>query len=405
MDQYKNEIEKCVDWIKQGNYETVCIQLPDNMLHISVEISLEFEKLLGFRVYILGDTSYGSCCVDETAAQHVNADCVIHFGRACLTPTSCLPVYYILPKQNLDIQKCSTIILEQFSSIDEPILVLYDVVYHHLRNYLVESLASIKSIVISNLDLPHSEENKDVVKLFGRQFSDCNYKYIIYLTFDNYMNNVNRFILNKQGSEVYLYKNNFDVLIEESLSKVIKQKYYIHEKIKDCTHIGILICSLSMKGLMDHIKKVKSLCKAHNKKSYIFSVGRPNVAKLANFPEVQIFVNITCSEGVIENKKEFMQLIVGIEDIEVALFQENTDIPDVSLVSNKLRNIQSLSENLTASSALTSRSDMSLSLTTQNRTWIGLNPLDNRPPIALAAEGRKGTPSTGYTTQNSNFHS
>ena len=26
-----------------------------------------------------------SCCVDEVAAQHADADCVIHFGPSCLT--------------------------------------------------------------------------------------------------------------------------------------------------------------------------------------------------------------------------------------------------------------------------------------------------------------------------------
>ena len=26
-----------------------------------------------------------SCCVDEVSAQHVDADCVIHFGPSCLT--------------------------------------------------------------------------------------------------------------------------------------------------------------------------------------------------------------------------------------------------------------------------------------------------------------------------------
>jgi diphthamide biosynthesis protein 2 len=38
-------------------------------------------------VSILGDTSYGECCVDEVAAEHIEADAVIHFGNACLTPT------------------------------------------------------------------------------------------------------------------------------------------------------------------------------------------------------------------------------------------------------------------------------------------------------------------------------
>jgi diphthamide biosynthesis protein 2 len=26
-----------------------------------------------------------SCCVDEVAAQHVDADAVVHYGRACMS--------------------------------------------------------------------------------------------------------------------------------------------------------------------------------------------------------------------------------------------------------------------------------------------------------------------------------
>jgi hypothetical protein len=35
-------------------------------------------------------------------------------------------------------------------------------------------------------------------------------------------------------------------------------------------------------------------------------------------------VNITCAEGVIENQKEYMQPIVNIDDIELALGTEDT---------------------------------------------------------------------------------
>lgn len=83
------------------------------------------------------------------------------------------------------------------------------------------------------------------------------------------------------------------MLIQRTLTSVIKKKHYTKEKIKDSTHIGILICSLSIKDLHERINHVKFLCKKSNKKCYIFSVGRPNVAKLANFPEVMfIFVFI-----------------------------------------------------------------------------------------------------------------
>lgn len=73
---------------------------------------------------------------------------------------------------------------------------------------------------------------------------------------------------------------------------MIKKKQYTKEKIKDSTHIGILICSLSIRDLLECINRVKCLCKKTNKKCYIFSVGRPNIAKLANFPEVIFNTNL-----------------------------------------------------------------------------------------------------------------
>lgn len=79
------------------------------------------------------------------------------------------------------------------------------------------------------------------------------------------------------------------MLTQRTLPLIIKKKHYIKEKIKDSTHVGILICSLSIKDLLERINRIKFVCKRANKKCYIFSVGRPNVAKLANFPEVMYF--------------------------------------------------------------------------------------------------------------------
>lgn len=90
---------------------------------------------------------------------------------------------------------------------------------------------------------------------------------------------------------MFIYQSDSDVLIQRTLTAVIKKKHYIKEKIKDSTYVGILICSLSIKDLHERINRVKHLCKRANKKCYIFSVGRPNVAKLANFPEVMYFLS------------------------------------------------------------------------------------------------------------------
>lgn len=52
--------------------------------------------------YVLGDTSYGSCCVDIIAAQHVSADGIVHFGFACMTPTRSMPVYFVHGVRKVD---------------------------------------------------------------------------------------------------------------------------------------------------------------------------------------------------------------------------------------------------------------------------------------------------------------
>jgi len=37
-------------------------------------------------LYVMADTTYGSCCVDEVGAAHINAECVVHYGHTCLSP-------------------------------------------------------------------------------------------------------------------------------------------------------------------------------------------------------------------------------------------------------------------------------------------------------------------------------
>ena len=37
-------------------------------------------------LFVMADTTYGSCCVDEVGASRIDADCVVHYGHTCLSP-------------------------------------------------------------------------------------------------------------------------------------------------------------------------------------------------------------------------------------------------------------------------------------------------------------------------------
>ena len=46
--------------------------------------------------FILGDTPYGDCCVDEVNGEHLNADLIIHFGHFCASENKRINTIFFL---------------------------------------------------------------------------------------------------------------------------------------------------------------------------------------------------------------------------------------------------------------------------------------------------------------------
>jgi len=99
-------------------------------------------------VFVLGDTTYGSCCPDEVAALHLNANILIHFGHACLSHAEKLPVLYSFGLSHWkDLEYCAAQVLKECrhschekEEEEENILLLYQVKYYHAMQALAEEL-------------------------------------------------------------------------------------------------------------------------------------------------------------------------------------------------------------------------------------------------------------------------
>lgn len=69
--------------------------------------------------------------MDEVAAEHVGADCIVHYGRACLSPSKRLPLMYIFEKRQLDVEMCACSFRELYPDKQSHVVLLYDVNYDH----------------------------------------------------------------------------------------------------------------------------------------------------------------------------------------------------------------------------------------------------------------------------------
>jgi diphthamide biosynthesis protein 2 len=93
-------------------------------------------------VYLLADTTFNSLAVDEVAAEHVRADCVIHYGHASLSPVAKIPAYFVLPYLPVEEDQLLGHITEVAarSPATQPLLVLLDLAYMHTHAWLSEQL-------------------------------------------------------------------------------------------------------------------------------------------------------------------------------------------------------------------------------------------------------------------------
>eukprot|EP00794_Sanderia_malayensis_P016645 gene16645-18335_t len=517
------DIARCVEFIRKNSYEKVALQFPDELLGHSFKVSkLIEEKVPESNSYVLGDTTYGSCCVDEVAAEHVKADCIIHFGRACLSPTRRLPVLYVYGTHPIDIKDCYSKFLEVVPDATEKIILFHDVVYNHAIDELFEMmLENYGNLIFAKLvEKDEGLNGKDVCEKCGGQKVDkliiktapsccgkcgsdaglgCDniaklkitnwcrcgenkekekdeeekekeenaqdeskekstealfYKRLgrsFTLRENTQLDSYIIFYVGKEGTTLTnlmmtFNKNKFytydpdtkSARIEDlNVNKALMKRYYMIQKAKEAQTVGIVAGTLGVADYLDIIERLKRLLNHVGKKYYTFMMGKPNVPKMANFMEVDIFVLVACPENSLIDSQEFYKPIVTPFEMEVACsrarewtgeyttdfrqllpgatsyvdFEEtskdNHDEPEFSLITGNLINMQKNEEepSRSASNEIIERnSETALSTFGTNsaanflhqRTWQGLEKKLGQTEVITAIEGRKGT-SVGYT--------
>jgi diphthamide biosynthesis protein 2 len=152
--------------------------------------------------------------------------------------------------------------------------------------------------------------------------------------------------------------------LSDGLDRLLKRRYYLMEKARGAGVIGLLVGTLGAAGYLDALEALRQLAKAvsrvvlagcfgwvvgnartgsssksssiHNipqtktphpppqltqadKKTYTLLMGKPNPAKLANFPEIEVFVMVAEPQGLILDSKEFLAPIITPHEALLAL--------------------------------------------------------------------------------------
>lgn len=83
---YNFEIPKTIWRIQQAQAKKVALQMPEGLLLFACTIVDILERFTKAEVMVMGDVTYGACCVDDFTARALGVDFLVHYGHSCLVP-------------------------------------------------------------------------------------------------------------------------------------------------------------------------------------------------------------------------------------------------------------------------------------------------------------------------------
>lgn len=359
------DIATTADFIRTHKFTRVALQFPDDLLKDSTRVvSVLRKRLRSLResdttgsgdepdigLFVMADTAYGSCCVDEVGASHINADCVIHYGHTCFSPTTTLPAFFVFGKASIGIADCVESMSQYALTSSKPIMVLYGLEYAHsiqqVRKALLESstfcTTDPKSEVhFADVPSPYMFPSKDTKKLNDLHEETCGcgdnsssdgasgaaysiggltWKLLEGQSMEDYSlfwighdnSAFANVVLTFNACEIVRYDSTKSQMVADlsQQRRILKRRYYLVERAKDANIVGILVGTLGVAGYLHIINQMMGLITAAGKKAYTLVMGKPNPAKLANFPECDVFLYVSCAQTALLDSKDYLAPVI-----------------------------------------------------------------------------------------------
>ncbi|KAK7867280.1 hypothetical protein R5R35_002109 [Gryllus longicercus] len=314
---YNFEIPKTIWRIKQVEAKRVALQMPEGLLMFATTISDIIEHFTGADTVIMGDVTYGACCVDDFTAKALNVDLLVHYGHSCLIPidqTSGIKVLYI------------------FVDIKIDALHFIDTVEHNFdksqRLCLVSTIQFAASLQAAAREL--KEQGYEVIVPQCRPLSPgeilgCtapivqNADVLIYLGDGRF--HLEAMMIANPKLRAYRY---------DPYEKKFTEEMYDHDEMrsvrkhsimeaKNAQEFGLILGTLGRQGSMKVLEHIQDRLTKLNKKSIIILLSEILPEKLEQFPSVGAFIQVACPRLSIDWGRAFRRPLLTPYEAAVVL--------------------------------------------------------------------------------------
>ncbi|XP_020862663.1 2-(3-amino-3-carboxypropyl)histidine synthase subunit 1 isoform X1 [Phascolarctos cinereus] len=315
---YNFEIPKTIWRVRQAGARKVALQMPEGLLMFACTIVDILERFTEAEAMVMGDVTYGACCVDDFTARALGADFLVHYGHSCLVP--------------IDISAQGLRMLYVFVDIRIDAAHLLDSV--RLTFPPETSLALVSTIqFVSTLQIV-AQELRTEYKVCVPQCKPLSPGEILGCTSPRLSEDVEAIVYLGDGrfhlESVMIANPGISAYRYDPYSKVLSREHYSHEQMQaarqeavsaaqSARSWGLILGTLGRQGSPKILEHLESRLGQLGLSFFRLLLSEIFPSKLSLFPEVDVWVQVACPRLSIDWGTAFPKPLLTTYEAAVAL--------------------------------------------------------------------------------------
>lgn len=314
---YNFEVHKTVWRTRELKAKRVALQLPEGLLLFSTVIAEILERFTDADTVIMGDVTYGACCVDDFTAKALGADLLVHYGHSCLIPidqTHGVKVLYVFVDIKIDSVHFINSVKHNFPPTT------------HLA--LVSTIQFVASLHAAAKELRESGYEVTIPQtrpLSPGEILGCTAPKLpqgctlIYLGDGRF--HLEAAMIANPTVEAYKFDPYEKKFTQEHYDHAAmrKNRFEAIQRAKSAKTFGLILGTLGRQGSTKVLEYLKKRLQHHNKSSVIILMSEIFPAKLQLFSQVDAFVQVACPRLSIDWGTAFEKPLLTPYELSVVL--------------------------------------------------------------------------------------
>lgn len=331
---YEFEVHKTIHRIRSSSSKFVALQMPEGLLMYGCALTDLFKKFCPSLsdCVLLGDVTYGACCVDDLGALALGCDLLLHYGHSCLVPTTAcaLPTLYVFVEIRVDVEHLVGCVGATLASCPGATISVMGTV--QFRGAVVDSVAGLEAKGF-RCSVPQAKplspgEVLGCTAPAGLLREDVTLEQQCMLFIADGRFHLEAAMIANPKLKAYRYDPYSKVLTEEAyeFSKMKALRRAAIDKAQSAKTFGIVLGTLGRQGNPAILCRVKKLLAARGLRSFVVLLSEVFPAKLSMMPDADAWVQIACPRLSIDWGHFFATSVLSTYELEVALGEAKWEV-------------------------------------------------------------------------------